>query len=128
MGALADYRTAIAGALADLDPEYNVHPAPVDALEPPAFLLQWTPTEDALTRSTSCVYGARLDVVCVSARLDPEPGIETLETMIERALAALDAASFPAVRVGPFGPFDIGGVQYQASRIAVTSPVTIGGN
>lgn len=130
MGVLADYRTTVAGALELLDPEWSVHRAPVDALEPPAFMLRWGdggPDSTWLVRSTHCVHGARLDVVCVAARIDPEPGIETIELMVERAVVALDAVRVPVVDVRGPGPFEIGGLTYQAARLVVASPVTIGG-
>jgi hypothetical protein len=125
VGALADYRTAVANALEPLDEDWSVHPSAVDAVTPPAFVLVWsTPW---LTRSTFCAYGARLDVVCVAGRIDVEAGVETLETMVERATAALDAAGRPPDLVAPPGPFDIGGTQYLAARLTLSSPVTIGG-
>lgn len=126
MGALADYRGAVATVLDALDPSWSVHPAPVDSLEPPAFVLVWA--DPWLTRSTFCVHGARLDVVCVAARVDPEPGIETLETMVERAVVALNAAQIPDVNVAAPTRFEIGGLVYLSARLTVSSPVTIGGN
>jgi hypothetical protein len=127
MGALADHRARVAAALEPLDAEWSVHPAAVDALTPPAFVLVWVDDPRWLSRSTACAYGARLDVVCVAGRLDPAPGIETLETMVEAAVAALDAAAVPATDVAAPAPFEAGGVRYLAARLLLRTPVTIGG-
>ncbi len=115
----------VSDALVGLDPDWSVLSAPVDACTPPAFVLVWA--DPWLTRSTGCTYGARLDVVAVAARLNPEPGIETLETMIERATGALDLARAPIVDVSVPGPFDIGKVPYLSARLHVTSSLTLGG-
>ena len=125
MGTLADLRARVADALVDLDPDWSVSSAPVDAVTPPAFVLVWA--DPWATRSSSCHYGTRLDVVAIAARINPEPGIETLETMVERAVPALDAARAPVVEIVAPGPFDIGGVAYLAARLTITSPVTLSG-
>lgn len=126
MGALADLRARIVAALDGLDPDWNVHGGPVDALTPPAYMV--VPVEPWLTRLAICSHEARLWLVIVAGRIEPDPGIETIESMIERGVAALDAARIPIAQVGAPGRFEIGGIAYLAARATIAAPVTIGGS
>ncbi len=80
-----------------------------------------------LTPSTFCASVVRLDVVCVAARLDPAPGIETLEIMVEVATTRLALAELPIASVAPPSRFDVGGVPYLAARVTVEIPIKLGG-
>jgi len=127
MGALADFRDRVALALAPSNgDEWNTQPLPVDAIEPPAYMLIWA--DPWLVPSTFCDATAQLDVIVVSARMDPAPGMEILETLVETALDRLAHANVGQRQVGAPGPLTVGGLTYQACRILVSSPVTIGGN
>jgi len=124
VGALADLRAAVAASLGDVaevaSGAWTVHPSVVDAITPPAYMLVWA--DPWLLAGSACTYDARLTVVCVSARLEPDPGVETLELMVT---AVLEAVPLPAVEVLPPAPFDIGGVHYQAARVTVRQFVTV---
>jgi hypothetical protein len=123
-GVFAMFRELVAQVLRSLDVGAEVHPLPVDALSPPAFFLKWADpwTEPA----THCLDLAHLQVVCVAARVDVEPGIETLELMVEGALAAFNRAGIPhGITSGP-RPLDVGGVAYLAAEISVSNTVNVG--
>lgn len=121
MGVLADLRGRVVDVLSALDPDWSVHPTAVDAVSPPAFVLGWS---DPWTEpSTFRVESARLEILLVAGRIDPDPGIETLETMVERSTSALGVAGFRLVTAAP-GPIEIGGLRYLAARQTITYPVT----
>jgi hypothetical protein len=124
--ALADLRTAVGVALtadAVYPDDATVLVDTVDSLSPPAYLLVWG--SPWLVPSTFCAHTVRLDVVCIAGRIDPAPGIETLETMVATALNRLRAGRFPEVTVSPPGPFEIGGVRYLAARLSLDTQITI---
>ncbi len=126
MSAFTDLRASVAGALATIAEvaagTWTVHADTVDAVSPPAFLLQWS--DPWFNPSSVCTYNAALTVLCVSARMDPAPGVETLEQMAPAVLEVLPASV--AVLEGlPPAPFEIGGVRYLAARVNVRSNVTV---
>lgn len=125
MGALAELRGRVVAALELAPDEWAVHAAPVDAVTPPAYMLVWS--DPWLYPAAACHHHARLAVVCIAARIDPDPGIATLEEMVEAALMHLQAARIPAPEVGAPGPFPIGGVPYLAARLTITTTVPTGG-
>jgi hypothetical protein len=125
VSAFADFRAEVVAALALLDEDWAVHGAPVDAVTPPCFVIVWP--EPWLTPQSVCSYRAQLQVICVAVRIDPAPGYEQLEAMIEAAVPALQSARLPVVTVGAVVPFEVGGLQYQSARVTVTRPVTFGG-
>jgi hypothetical protein len=116
-------RSTVAGALA-LDDDWEVHPLPVDSLTPPAFMLEWG--DPWSEQSSHCFESASLDVVCVAGRIEPDPGIETLELMVEAALVAFAHAGIPHGPVTPPRPFEIAGLTYLAARIPIHSNVNVG--
>ena len=124
MGVLADFRISVA---ADLAPgptdDWNVQDGPVDAIEPPAYLLVWS--DPWLVPATHCYQTARLDVVAVAARVDVEGGHDQLERLVEYAYFVLDGTGAPVLATSRPGPFDIGGVTYLAARLTVTHPVAL---
>jgi len=123
MGALADLRGKAADALTPGDgDDWDVHPLPVDAIVPPAFMLIWS--DPWLTPATHCQWSARLDVICVSNRVDVEPGVEILETLVETAIARLAGAGLPAITAGRPANFEVGGLLYLASRLTLSQPVS----
>lgn len=145
-GPLATFRGSVAAVLAGIDPGaaggvleafreavtmtlsdtvYEVHAGPVDSVTPPAYLLEWA---DPWTEPvTHCRETAHLEIVCIAARVEPDAGIETLELMVESAIAALSRAGIPhGVTTAPRA-FELAGVPYLAARIQVTNTVPIGG-
>lgn len=126
MGALGEFRDLIVGRLAELNPdEWSVYPTVVDAVEPPAFMLEWTPAPQWILPSSFCRYATYLDVLAIAGRVDVEGGIEFLETMIEAAFPVLEGHVVQALAPGPF---EIGGVRYLAARITLQSQLTLGGS
>lgn len=124
MSATGDLRARVAAALEPLSDDWPVHSAPVDAITPPCFVLTWP--DPWLVPLAVCSFSARLQVICAAARIDPEPGYEQLEAMLELALPALRAARLPLEQVGGVAPFEVGGLQYQAARLIVLQPLQIG--
>jgi hypothetical protein len=123
---LGELRLAVADALDGLDPDWMVHPAPVDALTPPAFMLVWgDPTGIWLTPASFCSSYAQLEVVAVAARLEPDANYETLEAMVTLANGVLNR--FAVAQTSAPGPFEIGQITYLAARILITQPVDIPG-
>ena len=122
---LTEFREAVAAALDGLDPDSTVHPMPLDAVDPPAYMLAWSGTPDWLSPGTVCTTIAQLDVIVVAARVDVEGTYLLLEQMIVAAHNALHAARFPIVATAPPGPFEIGQVRYLAARIVVAQPIDL---
>jgi hypothetical protein len=118
---LGELRAAVAAALTPLNADWTVFDAPVDSLEPPAFVLVWA--DPWLVPETWCQSAAQLDVVCVPARMEPEANYPTLEAMVAQANTALK--TFPVVQTGTPGPFEVAGVTYLAARILIRQPVAI---
>lgn len=121
---LAALRTSVATALAPTaSDDWNTQAQPVDAVEPPAYLLVWS--DPWLVPATHCHQIARLDVVVVAARVDVEGGHAILEQLVEHAYAALGAFGMPPVNTARAGPFDVGGVAYLATRLTLSVPVAL---
>jgi hypothetical protein len=113
-----ELRTLVAGALSGLAPagdDWPAHDAPVDSVAPPCFVLVWP--DPWLVSQTVCTYLARLDVLCIAARIDPAPGYAELEAMVAAAVPALELVHLrPDGTSGPT-PLDVAGLTYQAARI-----------
>ncbi|HKE67388.1 MAG TPA: hypothetical protein VKB59_22505 [Micromonosporaceae bacterium] len=121
----AHVASALTGLAPDADDDWPVHDAPVDSVTPPCFVLVWP--DQWLTQQSVCTYRAQLQIICVAARIEPAPGYEQLEQLVDAALPALTRARVPLVAVGAALPFEIGGLQYQAARITVAGTVTLTG-
>lgn len=122
---LRELRERVAAALLPIDPDWNVHAGPVDAISPPSFVIVWP--DPWLTPMTPCVYQARLHVVCCAGRVEPTPGYETLEEMVTRALDALSVARLPVVQVGGASSLEIARLLYLIARVTVAAPVALPG-
>ena len=124
--ALSDLRESVGVALTGdgvFPEDATVLVDTVDSLTPPAYLLVWgTPW---MVPATFCVQTVRLDVVCIAGRIDPAPGVETLETMVAVALNRLRDARYPEATVQPPGPYEVGGVRYLAARVSIDVRVTV---
>jgi hypothetical protein len=125
-GPFAVFRNRVATALGGLADDWEVHPVPVDAITPPAFVLVWG--DPWTTPATHCHDLALMEIVCIAARIDVEPGYETLETMVATAKAALNRAGLAQADTTAPRPFEVGGLTYLAARIQVRNTVNIGSN
>lgn len=126
-----ELRTAVADVLAGIPEvaggDWTVHPVPVDAIEPPAFVLQWNPAPWR-TRATVCTDTAQLEVLAVAARLTPEgENYPTLERMVDAANVELATARLRPYQTLPPAALEIAGVAYLAARIHIRRPVTTEG-
>ena len=113
-------------AVAAGDPE--VHVDIVDAVTPPAILLVWEdPWLEPSTYGPELFY-AQLTVLCVAARLEPGPGVETLEGMVELVVSRLAADAYPWPQASSQAPrvFEIAGVSYLGARVTYRLPIQIG--
>jgi hypothetical protein len=120
------FREAITAALTVNDDPVEVHSGPVDSLTPPAYMLQWA--DPWSTPATACHELATLEIICIAGRIEPDPGIETLEVMVAAALAALQVAGIPHGPTSAPRLFEVAGVPYLSARITVSGTVNIGAN
>jgi hypothetical protein len=121
---LAALRSTVAAALApSAADDWNTQPGPVDAIEPPAYLLMWS--DPWLVPATHCTQTARLEVIVVAARVDVDGGHGILEDLVEHAYGALTTIRMPPVTTARPAPFDVGGVAYLATRLTLSVPVTL---
>ncbi|MBO0743670.1 MAG: hypothetical protein J2P43_01530 [Candidatus Dormibacteraeota bacterium] len=131
--ALADLRPLAAAALepqTDADPPVLVDV--VDSLTPPVLMLLWGDPwlEPAVANRPvmgSCLFTANLQVLCVGGRLEPGPGIDTIEQLVSYVLGRLDADIYPwPLRlVTALRQQEIGGITYLAARVNYAVPVTV---
>jgi hypothetical protein len=131
---LVDVRQAAADVLepmSDADPPVIVNV--VDSLTPPAYMLVWNdPWLEVGVAGTPtmgpCIWTAHLQVLCVASRLEPGPGVETLEQMVSTALDRFRSASnysWPPGDVSGPRVFNIAGLDYLATRINYAVPTTV---
>ena len=120
-----------ARAAAALEPEAETDPPVlvniVDAVEPPALMLEWVdPWLEPQTAGTG-YWLARLDVVCLAQRHEPGPGVESLEALITHTITRLRADSYPWPAATLQAPrvFTIAGVPLLGARVSYRLPVTI---
>jgi hypothetical protein len=122
-------REAVAAALGDIPEvvagDWTVLAVPVDALEPPAFMLRWGP-DPWREPQAFCTDLARLEVICVADRLTPEANYPILEQMTDAAHVALSAVQLRPNRLAPPGPFEIAQVTYLAARWQIVRPIDTG--
>jgi hypothetical protein len=120
--------TALAPALPD-DPA--VLEDLVDSVQPPALMLIWNDPWVTLRTVTGSggVYEASLTVLCLAGRVEPGPGIETLEQLITHTLGRLqaDAYSWPLQASQAPRVFDIGNIPLLGARLTFRVPVSMNG-
>jgi hypothetical protein len=129
---LTEVRARAAAALApatDQDPD--VHVDVVDAVTPPCLLLVWDDPwlVPATVAGMNGHYDAQFVVLCIAARLEPGPGVETLEQLVGYTIGRLaaDTATWPQATSQAPRVFEIGGVPYLGARLIYRVPVEIGG-
>jgi hypothetical protein len=130
---LTDVRQAAAAVLepeTDYDPPVIVDV--VDMLTPPAYMLVWSDPWMEVGFGGPvmgpCIWTANLQVLCVASRIEPGPGIETLEQLVAGALAKFRAdTSYPWPPGAVTGPrvFDIAGISYLGTRINYAIPTSV---
>lgn len=131
---LTDIRAMAAAVLEpvdDGDPDVIVDV--VDSLSPPAYMLVWSdPWIDVGFNQQPamgpCLWTANLQVLCLASRLEPGPGIETLEEMVRSALARFRADTsytWPAGAVSGPRQFGVGALTYLGARINYAVPTTV---
>ena len=122
---LTDVRAAAAAALEPvLDSDPAVFPGYVDAVDPPALIIGY---EDPwLQPMTACLIECRLEVLCISGRVEPEPGLDQLEELITYTLTRLaqDTRSWALQSAQAPRVFTIGGVPLLGARVAYSIRVT----
>lgn len=131
--ALTEIRAAAAAALQPIEPDDPpVLVDVVDSVTPPALMLLW---EDPWLEAGAglgavmgpCLWTARLMVLCVAGRLEPGPGIATLEQLVSHVFDRLSEDEYPWPIGSPTAPrvFDIGGVPYLGARVTYLVPCSI---
>jgi hypothetical protein len=131
--ALTELRDAVAQALApasDQDPW--VFADVVDSLTPPALVVEQgspflTPGIVGGPMLAQCQYTARLVVVCIAGRLEPGPGIDTLEQLETYVLERLRADAHPWAfeEISQRGQYDLAGITYLAATVSYTITTTV---
>lgn len=131
---LSEVRAQMASALAptdDGDPE--VIADIVDAVTPPALLLLWgdpwlDPKTVGMSNNGHGYWEARLEVLCIAARIEPGPGVAKLEELAAYVITRLNEDTN---NVWPrdtfFAPRDfvINGIHYLGARLVYRVPVTL---
>jgi hypothetical protein len=101
----------------------------VDAVEPPAVMLIWD--DPWLTPATIGIgyWDANITFLCLSGRVEPGPGIEALETLVNYVVDRLtaDAYTWPISRSQAPRVFTIGNIPLLGARLTCRVPVAIGG-
>jgi hypothetical protein len=125
-----------ARAAAALEPATDSDPAVlvdlVDAVHPPVLMLDWddpwlTPGLDNRPVMGPCVWQANLSVICIASRVEPGPGVETLEQLVTYTIDRFryDPYPWPVATAQSPRRFDIGGVTYLGARVGYRVPVTV---
>lgn len=121
---LTELRTAVATALLDLDPDWTVLPEPLDAVQPPCFMLDWGPDPTRVIE-TVCTDTAQLEVIVIAGRLTIEGVVPVWEQMVDAACTALAGARLRAYQtIGP-APADFGQITYLSGRLQIRRPVDV---
>ena len=129
---LTEVRGAAAAALApqtEDDPPVLVNL--VDAVTPPALMLEWADPWLVIQTVTGAggLFQATLNVVCFAGRLEPGPGVDMLEALVELVLLRLHADTNAWALSAAQAPrqFVINGVPLLGLRLSFQTPVSIGG-
>ena len=125
---LGEVRARAATALAPLtDDDPTVLVNLVDAVQPPALMLEWDdPWLEAETFGRALWFG-NLVVLCLAARVQPGPGVEKLEQLAAYTIGRLQADTYPWPVASLQAPrvFTIGNVPLLGARVGYRVPVTV---
>jgi hypothetical protein len=130
MLALTDVRAQAATALAPAaEGDPYVHIGYVDSVEPPAIVLVWGDPWLTPMSVGTCYFDAQLEVMCVAARIEPEPNIAKLEEMVGYVIAKLgvDPDVWPVASLQAPRITRIGDMPYLTARVTYTVQVTTNG-
>jgi hypothetical protein len=103
----------------------------VDAVEPPALMLEWN--DPWITMRTISgglgVFEAQINVLCFAGRIEPGPGVEVLEGLIDYTLGRFqaDAYSWPLAFSQAPRRFDIAGIPLLGARLGFRIPISLNG-
>lgn len=117
---LDDALAAVAQVLGESP--WPIDVAPVEAVDPPRFVLLWG--DPWLLAVTYCQYRARVSVMGIAARLEPGEGIHVLNAMTSFAVPTLVTAGFSVADVGQPLSIQVAANSYLAVRIPVDVPIT----
>jgi hypothetical protein len=125
---LTDIRGRAAQALAPVDSgDPDVFTDVVDAVQPPALILNYDdPWLEPLTVG-ACLWDCRLEVIAIASRVEPGPGVAALEALVAYTVGRLlaDDYSWPPASVQAPRVFTIGGVPLLGARIVYRVKVTL---
>lgn len=121
----ADFRAAIAAALDGT--EWFVNSTPVDAIEPPCYMVVPSNRVDWFTPETVCAYRDVLDVAVIVGRIDLAPSFDMLAEGVSFALPRLREARLAAGVVQSASPINVGGLDYLAARITCSVSLVMEG-
>ena len=121
---LTGLRLAVGDAITGLDDDWTVLLEPVDAVQPPCFMLSWGPNPTRLIESV-CADQAQLEIITIAGRLTTEGVLPVWEAMTDAACSALAAARLRAYQtIGP-APSEHGQITYLAGRIQIRRPIDV---
>jgi len=129
---LSEVRARAAQALApDPDSDLVVLPDLVDAVQPPALMFEWNDpwvTVRTVAGATG-FYEANLNVLCLAGRVEPGPGIETLEGLVAFVLSRLQADPYSWALAASQAPrvFDVNNVPLLGARLSFRVAVAVEG-
>ena len=128
---LTDIRPFVVEVLAPVeDTDPNVLAGIADSVTPPALMVGWDDpwvlpnVPGGLRTMGPCVYQARLRIVCVANRLDPESGHEALEGLVAYVIDRMGSA-WPLERVTEPMQTDMSGVTSLVASVLYNVPTTI---
>jgi hypothetical protein len=103
----------------------------VDSVQPPALMLIWNDPWLMLrtVAGGQGIFEASLTVLCLAGRVEPGPGIETLEQLVSHTLGRLqaDAYSWPLQASQAPRVFEIGNIPLLGARLTFRVPVSMNG-
>lgn len=124
---LADVRPVVRAILA---PALDGEPAVLDvteAVDPPCVVVGWgEPWLEPFGQSPT--LHARLQLTCVGGRMDPGPGVEAVEAVVDYVIRRLAQDSWPWLPLGSSAPraMTVAGVNYLAAEVHYRIPVGVG--
>jgi len=127
---LGEVRQRMADALAPATPaDPPVLVDLVDSVDPPAYMPLWVDPwlEPETIAMSEGYWWARLDLLCLAARVDPGPAVAMLEALVSNAISrmAADAYPWPAATLQAPRVFTIAGVPLLGARVSYRLPVSI---